>query len=174
MSSRFHVERAEGGVSHPALRAPMVKTIAYHECLRTAPRKVIDGCLMAHAVLRAQGLTDVDLLGGEEELVYAQGWPAKPTFDSREEVPGRILGVLLWTPQDDNSWWTELGYVEPACRGQGIYTMLWEACVHKAKEAGVARIQGGTAWSNKGMQALMERLGRKPHSIVYEYEVPRG
>jgi RimJ/RimL family protein N-acetyltransferase len=146
------------------LRCPMMQTLAYAERLLDAPRRVQDSVLLWNAQMRCEGLTDVDFFDGHEELVYALGWT--PVYPLQP-----VLGALVWRTLADSSWWTMLGWVDPVARNQGLYTMLWEACVHRAREAKVRRIQGGSHVTNKRMHRLMERLGRKPHSVIYDYEV---
>ncbi len=155
------------------LRCPMMQNLRYAERFVEAPKRVIDQALLWHAQLRIAGDSDVDFFNGEE-LVWAEGWSKPAAFDCRQELPGPVLGVLIWSAREDGTWWTELGYVKPEARKQGLYSMLWESCVHKAREQGVQRIQGGTAHSNVAMQRCMAKLGRKPHSIIYDFEVPHA
>ena len=146
--------------------APCLRSVLYCERFAEAPRAVLDNVLLWHAQLRLAQRSDVFLLDGEEQLVWAEGWP-----NDTHECP--VLGALLWTPQDDGSWWTELGFVEPRYRKQGVYRLLWEACVYKAQLKNVRSIQGGVAIGNAPMHATCEKLGRRPTYTVYDYEVPR-
>lgn len=154
------------------LRCPMMQNLRYAERFVEAPRRVIDQALLWNAELRMRQLSDVDFFDGQEQLVWAEGWSTPATFDSRQELPGPVLGVLIWSAREDGTWWTELGYVKPEARKQGLYRMLWESCVYKAREQGVKRIQGGTSYTNTAMQACMRKLGRVEHSIIYDFEVP--
>lgn len=147
-------------------RAPSVRSLCYGERLMEAPRYVLDQTLLWHAQARREELTDITMLNGEEELVWAEGWEHD---EHTRSCP--VLGVLLWTPQDDGSWWTELGYVAESARRQNVYTLLWGACVFKAKKRGVRLIQGGTACLNTRMQEVMQRLGRRASYIVYDFDV---
>jgi GNAT superfamily N-acetyltransferase len=149
--------------------APAVQSICHGERLLTAPRYVLDHVLLWHAQLRLWGVTDVGLLTGEEELVWAEGW-----YEMAHHLHPPVLGVLLWTPQEDGSWNTELGFVTPSYRKQGIYELMWDCVVHKAREAGVKYIEGGTTIDNDGMRAVMEKLGRKATHVIYGFEVNGG
>lgn len=142
-------------------QAPMVRTVAYGERLAAAPRRVLDAVLCWHATLRQQHTAE-GMLTGAEQVVWAEGW---------DEVPP-LLGALVWSEQEDGSWWVDVGFVLPTMRKHGIYKLLWETCVYQAQKANVKLIQGSTANDNTDMQEVMRKLGRRCSYLVYDYEVP--
>lgn len=88
------------------------------------------------------------------------------------EEDGKVVGFLIYKVQEwDHCLFISHGYVQPAYRGRGIYRALWEKAVELAREKQLISITGITHWENKEMQAVMERLGRKPASIGYEYRL---
>lgn len=132
----------------------------YEARLARAPREVVDFVLASHGEMRANQLTDVDFFDGNEQLIFARN-------GSVAQRP--VIGALMWDAQEDGSWWTQLGYVDPQYRGLGVYQLLWERVVQRAIELRVRRIQGGTAWGNDRMRRLMEQLGRRPAHVLYDF-----
>lgn len=170
---QHHPERYVAGAF---IGCPGLRNISSAPRLAEVPRRIMDHVLLWHGQLRVANLTDVDFLDPDDGIVYATGhYRGSAGEEYKHVLPAEepVLGAIVWQTQRDGSWWTMLGWVEPHARRQGLYTELWATMVHLAKEAGVRRIQGGTAWHNKAMQATMEKLGRKPHSIIYDYEVER-
>jgi L-amino acid N-acyltransferase YncA len=64
------------------------------------------------------------------------------------------------------------GYVDPAWRGKGIYTHLWNALVDKARELKVKQIGSGTRLDNHRMRAVAKAQGRREVSVNMEFTVP--
>ena len=71
--------------------------------------------------------------------------------------------VILWRIYN--------GYVIDFFKNKGVYTFMWNNLVDLARDNSVKKIVSATQIDNKPMINLMKKLGRKPVSINYEYEV---
>lgn len=88
------------------------------------------------------------------------------------EEEGEVIGILVYKEQAwDHSLFVAMGYVKPENRGKGVYRSLWEKAVAHAKEKQLRCITGIVHWQNKEMQAVMERFGRLPVAITYDYRL---
>ena len=81
------------------------------------------------------------------------------------EADGRVVGQLMITYEWSDwrngvFWWIQSVYVDPACRGRGVYTRLHTAIVEQAKAAGdVCGIRLYVDENNENAQRSYRRLG---------------
>jgi GNAT superfamily N-acetyltransferase len=83
------------------------------------------------------------------------------------------IGVITW----NYSAWVKtasinIGYVDKNYRRKGIYRMLWDELVIKAREKGAVNITGSTHLDNAAMRAAAKALGRIESSVNLLYRIP--
>lgn len=109
----------------------------------------------------------------EEGVVSARelpfGWDARGLVAYVRDEPAGVLvyGTAPWS----QTYHVIFGFVLPDFRRRGIYRALFDELTCVAMDEGVAAITGTVAVGNKGMQAVMTRLGRAPETITYGFEV---
>lgn len=112
-----------------------------------------------HAKLLVEGTTDVEILPREGEVIFAK-------------INGNIVGAIVFGHnEEDNVVWIYLSYVEPLHREAGIFKSLWNELVTQCRLRAVKKITGGTHFTNKLMQDVMEKLGRKKTYILYDFYI---
>jgi ribosomal protein S18 acetylase RimI-like enzyme len=80
-------------------------------------------------------------------------------------VAGRSLPLarLFASPRPDRLFVANCG-VDPACRGQGVFTALHAHLVERARTAGLRALELDVSFGNVRAQALYERLGYRTES----------
>lgn len=112
-----------------------------------------------HADLLMDGLSDVKMLPSASEVITCN--------------KGTLAGCIVFmVDPEDESIWIYLSFVHPPCRQLGVYRGMWTRLVQEAQERKIKTIIGGTHHSNKTMQEVMERTGRKLTFLNYQFEVP--
>lgn len=145
------------------MSAPLDLICEHYPSLLDTPKPVLGEVYRMHGNLLLKGLTDVLHFEGDEQVIVAYEAGDEPRF---------VLGAIVWRETEPGEWWTQMGYVNAAFRGRGVYRMMWSTLIEIAHQDGTVRnIVGGTAVDNKKMQALMEKMGRKPASIIYKFEL---
>jgi len=84
------------------------------------------------------------------------------------ELDGRPAGQMLVTPEwsdwrNGAFWWIQSVYVEPPCRGRGVFRALYEHAERRARsEPGVCGLRLYVEQHNERAQQVYLRLGMKP------------
>jgi GNAT superfamily N-acetyltransferase len=93
------------------------------------------------------------------------------------ELDGRPAGQMLVTPEwsdwrNGAFWWIQSVYVEPPCRGRGVFRALYEHAERLARsEPGVCGLRLYVEEHNEGAQQAYLRLGMKPTSYrIFEVD----
>jgi GNAT superfamily N-acetyltransferase len=116
-------------------------------------------------------------LRGQHECIAAGGDQAVGLHHSYQAILATVdaepIGVIIWFEQkEQHRIWLQLGYVLPEYRGRGIYSMLWDQLVDKARELKQPAIWSGTAVGNATMRGVARKQGRKEVAVSLKFEVP--
>ncbi|EJN11809.1 acetyltransferase [Bradyrhizobium sp. YR681] len=116
-------------------------------------------------------------LRGQYEMINDGGEQAVGLHHSYNgilaSIDGKAVGVIIWFEQkDSHRLWLQLGYVLPEHRRNGIYNMLWDQLVDKARKLGASAIWSGTAIGNDAMRAVARKQGRKEIAVSLKFDVP--
>lgn len=117
-------------------------------------------------------------LRGQYELINDGGEQAVGLHFSYNAIlatiDGKPVGVIVWFEQkESHRLWLQLGYVLPEHRRAGIYSMLWDQLVDKARELKAPAIWSGTAIGNDAMRAVARKQGRKEVAVSIRFDVPQ-
>lgn len=105
-----------------------------------------------------------------DEHVQMVGWDNRAVVAIRED--GVVRGIITYMKLAHiNTFSIFLGFVDGAARREGIYRLMWEALVEKAKEEKMFQITGTTKTDNAPMRAVAKALGRTEESINLRYIV---
>jgi GNAT superfamily N-acetyltransferase len=118
--------------------------------------------VVAHAEMIADGLADpaFPMVNWDDGAIVAA-------------LDGEHAGIITFQFVE---WRSELaiklGFVDPKCRGRGVYRAMWRELVELAQGKGARRITGVTHANNTVMRTVAARLGRVEHSINLDFIVP--
>lgn len=108
---------------------------------------------------------DLDRLRGGVEAVLAD--PSRGVYWVAE-LDGRLVGQILityeWSDWRNGAfWWIQSVYVDPSCRGRGIFRALYEHAERLARsQPGVCGLRLYVEQHNEQAQHAYLRLGMKP------------
>ncbi len=92
-------------------------------------------------------------------------------------VDGRVIGSLLMTFEwsdwrNTNIWYFQSVFVEPDCRGRGIFRLMYREILAEAKIQGVKHVRLYVETGNERAQKIYQSLGmlRLPY-FMYDAEV---
>lgn len=119
-------------------------------------------------MLAVRGQLEIEKIGfGPREVVlhYLQ-----KTIVAR--LKGRVVGVIVWERVEaSREAWITLGYVDPDCRGRGVYNALYRRLVEVARRESLRSVAGGVSATNATMRAVAERQGRVARAVTYAEEI---
>lgn len=119
--------------------------------------------LRGHVELRELGLSDVTVLSGQEEVLWAGPAFLLPRFSH-----SRPYGCIVFEQDPEELMiFTKLVHVEREYREQGIFRQLWHNLLVLARERGVRRIENGVSAQNKVMQQAVLKLGQQLSHHIY-------
>jgi hypothetical protein len=83
----------------------------------------------------------------------------------------RAIGVISYAKPWGRELDIRLGYVLPEHRRLGVYRLMWDALVVKARELGATSIVGATRAENTAMRRTAAALQREELGIILRYTV---
>ncbi len=96
----------------------------------------------------------------------------KPAFFIEEA--GAVVAAMAYSYNTTNhNLFINLAYVHPEHRRKGLYRLLYEAVLAKAKELGAYEVSSCVDVENKDMQAVAVALGRTATYIGYSVRLDR-
>jgi len=82
------------------------------------------------------------------------------------------IGIITYEVQKHSkSYYILLGYVSPNSRQQGVYRLLWNALVARAKEEKINKIVSSAHVNNKAMREAAKKLGREESGVILNFQV---
>lgn len=116
-------------------------------------------------------------LKAESELVengYAApempDWSRCNWTEAMDDEMNELIGFILYEEKTDECD-IKLGWVDPAHRGKGIYSRMWETLMWLMQSKGVSRITSRVHVDNEKMLRLADKQGRKPLYTVFDYDL---
>jgi len=88
------------------------------------------------------------------------------------EDKGKVVGILQYFfDEDDDSGWVQLGWVNKAYRGRGIYKAMWKKFEKATLKHGGKKVCGLVVHGNEPMEKAAAAMGRKITSSVWTKEL---
>lgn len=129
--------------------------------------------IAGHSAAMALEIEDIELdynrlLGGTRAVLEDAGKGFYVVAERGARVVGQLMVTFEWSDwRNGLFWWIQSVYVEPASRGQGVYSALHLWVMEQAAAAGdVCGIRLYVDKSNHNAQRTYRRLGMKP--AVYD------
>jgi GNAT superfamily N-acetyltransferase len=105
----------------------------------------------------------------------AKGWYVVAEADGR--LTGQLAVTFEWSDWRDGwIWWIQSVYVDPACRGRGVFRALYDETLRRARAAGdVVSVRLYVELGNKVGKAAYRAVGMSPAGYeVFEQAVIRN
>jgi predicted acetyltransferase len=124
------------------------------------------GCTPAFAIL-AEGWNEL-----VQSDLTPEGLAVSPVQEEDEVLyaiskEGDIVGALAFRQKID-AITTSLSYVEPSSRRKGVYTLMFNELLVRAKERAIVHLHSEVSVENKTMQAVLRHTGRNAVSLLFE------
>lgn len=126
-----------------------------------------------HSAAMAREIEDIELdynrlLAGTRAVFEDAGKGFFVVAERESRVVGQLMITFEWSDwRNGLFWWIQSVYVEPASRGQGVYSALHQWVIEQAAAAGdVCGIRLYVDKSNHNAQRTYRRLGMTP--AVYD------
>lgn len=108
------------------------------------------------------------------EIGWADNTPSLNWEDNAitASLDGAVVGVIIWAKQPwSKSFIIKMGYVSPGFRKNGIYKMLWQEAIKKAKEEKMVEILGATHIDNETMRSVAKSQGRAEYAVMIKFPI---
>ena len=89
-----------------------------------------------------------------------------PGFTLVAGVGSTVMGSLVSTPSETNTWAIEFVFVDPACREIGIGDGLVIAALHELVQRKASWVQSSAMPGDRAMKNLFERHGLVAQTII--------
>lgn len=89
-----------------------------------------------------------------------------PGFTLVAEVGSTVMGSLVSTPSETNTWSIEFVFVNAACREIGIGDALVIACLRELTDRNATWVQSSAMPGDRAMKNLFERHGLVAQTII--------